>query len=237
MNVKGKNILVVGGSSGIGLSLVNFLQEQAAEVYVLSRSAAESWPAGIHHLPGDVTGTLEDLEPLLPAELHGLVYAVGSITLKPFNRLTEMDFLNDYQLNVMGAVRTIQLSLKALKKTASPSIVLISSVAAQTGMPYHSSIAAAKAAVEGLGRSLAAEFAAQHIRVNVVAPSLTNTPMAERLLGTPEKLEVSGKRHPLGRVGEAQDISQLIAFLLADESSWITGQVIGVDGGLGKLKI
>lgn len=236
MNFHKKNILVVGGSSGIGLSLVKLLHQQNANIYVISRSIAEDWPAEVQYLQADVTGNLNAVSAFLPTELHGLVYSVGSITLKPFNRLTEDDFLNDYRINVLGAARIIQKSVKQLKNAGAASIVLISSVAAKTGMPYHASIAAAKAAVEGLALSLAAEFAIQQIRVNVVAPSLTNTPLAQNLLGTPEKREASAKRHPLGKIGQPEDISNLIAFLLAEESGWMTGQVIGVDGGLGKLK-
>jgi NAD(P)-dependent dehydrogenase (short-subunit alcohol dehydrogenase family) len=236
MNLKGKNILVVGGSSGIGLSLVKLLHQQNANIYVVSRSASGQWPVDVHFLKADVTRSLEAVETFLPQQLHGLVYSVGSITLKPFNRLTADDFLNDFQLNVLGAARMIQEAIKPIKNAAGSSIVLISSVAAKTGMPYHASISAAKGAVEGMALSLAAELSAQQIRVNVVAPSLTDTPLAQNLLSSPEKREASAKRHPLGKIGQPEDISQLIAFLLSDESCWITGQVIGVDGGLGKLK-
>ncbi|RAJ26916.1 SDR family NAD(P)-dependent oxidoreductase [Pedobacter cryoconitis] len=236
MNFQGKNILVVGGSSGIGLSLVKMLHQQDANIYVASRSASEDWPADIQYLQCDVTGNLDRIVDFLPTELHGLVYSVGSINLKPFNRLTEDDFLNDYRINVLGAARIIQQAVKQLRNAGVASIVLISSVAAKTGMPYHASIAAAKAAVEGLAVSLAAEFAALQIRVNVVAPSLTDTPLAHNLLSSAEKREASAKRHPLGKVGQPEDISKLIAFLLSEESSWMTGQVIGIDGGLGKLK-
>lgn len=236
MNFSGKNILVVGGSSGIGLSLVKFLKENDAMVYAISRNAAVDLPAGVKHLEADITGSPEPIAAFLPEQLHGLVYSVGSINLKPFNRLTADDFLNDYRINVLGAVQIIQQSLKNLKSVGGASIVLISSVAAKTGLPYHASISAAKGAVEGLALSLAAELAGQQIRVNVVAPSLTDTPMAQNLLSTPEKREASAKRHPLAKYGQPEDISQTIAFLLSADSSWITGQVIGIDGGMGKLK-
>jgi 3-oxoacyl-[acyl-carrier protein] reductase len=236
MSFSGKNILVVGGSSGIGLSVVKLLHQQQANIYVVSRSVSDEWPEDVHFLKADVTGDLDSVETFLPQQLHGLVYSVGSITLKPFNRLTSEDFLNDFQLNVLGAARIIQLALKSIKNAAGSSIVLISTVAAKTGMPYHASIAAAKGAVEGMALTLAAELAFQQIRVNVIAPSLTDTPLAQNLLSTPEKREASAKRHPLGKIGQPEDMSQLIAFLLSDNSSWITGQVIGVDGGLGKLK-
>ena len=236
MNFKGKNILVVGGSSGIGLSLVKFLHENDAVVYVISRSENVDLPQGVKHHQADATGELGLIAEFLPEQLNGLVYSVGSINLKPFNRLSTDDFLNDYRLNVLGAVQIIQQSLKQLKNAAGASIVLISSVAAKTGLPYHASISAAKGGVEGLAIALAAELAAQQIRVNVVAPSLTDTSMAQNLLSTPEKREASAKRHPLGKYGQPEDISQAIAFLLSENSSWITGQVIGIDGGMGKLK-
>lgn len=236
MNFKGKNVLVAGGSSGIGLSLVKLLSEQGAALYVISRTVAEDWPEDIHHIALDITGNLDALTDFLPDQLHGLVYAIGSINLKPFNRLKEEDFLKDYRLNVLGAAKTIQYALKSLKNAVAASVVLISSVAARTGMPYHASVSAAKAAVEGLALSLAAELASSKIRVNVVAPSLTDTPMAQQLLNTPEKREASAKRHPLGNYGQPEDISQSIVFLLSEGSSWMTGQVIGIDGGLGKIK-
>ncbi len=179
MNFKGKNILVVGGSSGIGLSLVKFLHENDAVVYVISRSQTTDLPQGVKHHQADVTGEPGPIAEFLPEQLHGLVYSVGSINLKPFNRLSADDFLNDYRLNVLGAVQIIQQLLKQLKNAGGASVVLISSVAAKTGLPYHASISAAKGGVEGLALALAAELAAQRIRVNVVAPSLTDTPMAQ----------------------------------------------------------
>jgi 3-oxoacyl-[acyl-carrier protein] reductase len=236
MNFEGKNILVVGGSSGIGLALVQTLHQQKANVYVVSRTVSAEWPSEVNSIQADVTKDLDTVEAFLPEQLHGLVYAVGSITLKPFNRLSTEDFLNDYQLNVLGAVRTTQIALKALKNAGNSSIVFISSVAAKIGLPYHASIAAAKGAVEGMAISLSAELASLKIRVNVVSPSLTNTSLAEKLLNSPEKQEASAKRHPLGRYGQPEDISNSIAFLLSDQSSWMTGQVIGIDGGMGNLK-
>ncbi|WP_461452667.1 SDR family NAD(P)-dependent oxidoreductase [Mucilaginibacter sp.] len=236
MSFEGKNILVVGGSSGIGLSLVKLLKDKQANVYVVSRNLSNELPGDVLHLNADITVTLDGIDSFLPQQLHGLVYSVGSINLKPFTRLTENDFLNDYRFNVLGAVNTIQHSLKNLKNAGGASVVLISSVAARTGMPYHASIGAAKGAVESLGLSLAAELAAQQIRVNIVAPSLTDTPLAQNLLNSPEKREASAKRHPLNKYGQPEDISRLISFLLSDDSGWITGQIIGVDGGLGSLK-
>jgi 3-oxoacyl-[acyl-carrier protein] reductase len=236
MSFQGKKILVAGGSSGIGLSLVNQLLENGAEVYNISRMASNEWKGHVQHLGLDILGDLVSLQSQLPEKLDGLLYSVGSINLKPFSRFTEDDFLNDYKINVVGAAKVIQQALKSLKNAGASSVVLMSSVAARTGMSFHTSIAAAKGGVEGLALSLAAELAPQGVRVNVIAPSLTDTPMAQNFLNTPEKKESSAKRHPIGRYGNPEDISNAIAFLLSAESSWITGQVIGVDGGMSKLK-
>lgn len=232
-----KNILIAGAGKGIGLATATQISQQA-NLFTISRNLTEPLAALNTKfykldLSSDSLDTLNDL----PDTLHGLVYCPGSINLKPFNRLTPQDFLNDFQQNIVGAVNLIQKVLPALKKAEGASIVLYSTVAVKAGMPFHASIAAAKGAVEGLSRSLAAEFAASRIRVNVVAPSLTDTPLASALLNTPEKKEAAGKRHPLQRVGTAEDMAKLTNFLLSDDSGWITGQVIGADGGLGSLRV
>jgi 3-oxoacyl-[acyl-carrier protein] reductase len=237
MQFTGKNILVVGGSSGIGLALVNQLVGAGANVINASRNASLQHPDNVKHIALDVLGDVSTLTQQLPDTLHGLVYSVGSINLKPFHRLTKDDFLQDYRLNVVGAVEVIQQSLKALKAAQGASIILFSTVASKAGMGFHASIAAAKSGVEGLGLSLAAELASQNIRVNVIAPSLTETPLTQNLLSTPEKREASAKRHPLNKFGKADDIANTARFLLSDDSNWITGQVIGIDGGLSTLKV
>ena len=236
MDFNGKQILVVGGSSGIGLALVNMLLDSGAEVINVSRHASTEWRADVKHIGLDVLGDLSSLAEQLPAGLDGLAYCVGSINLKPFNRLTPDDFLTDYRLNVLGAVGVLQQALKALKNAGQASVVLFSTVAVKTGMTYHASIAAAKGGVEGLALSLAAELAPAKVRVNVVAPSLTDTRLAATLLNTPEKREGAAKRHPLGTFGLATDVAAAAKFLLSGSSQWITGQVIGVDGGMANLK-
>ncbi|MGA9652033.1 SDR family NAD(P)-dependent oxidoreductase [Pedobacter sp.] len=236
MRFKSKNILVIGASSGIGFDLVNLLHTEGANIFTASRNSSPLWPDSVRYLEMDVMSSTAALVSFLPDELDGLVYCVGNINLKPFARMTESDFIDDFKLNVVGAATSIQQSLKSLKNASSASIVLISSVAARTGMAFHASIAASKAAIEGLSISLAAELSSSQIRVNIVAPSLTDTPLASKLLNTPEKMDASAKRHPLGKYGTPKDISAAIAFLLSAESSWITGQIIPVDGGLGNLK-
>ncbi len=236
MSFAGKQILVVGGSSGIGLSTVKRLSAGGALVYNISRRAGEYLPPGILHRNYDVLDENANIEGFLPDSLNGLVYSVGSINLKPFNRVSATDLLNDFRINVAGAVKIIQLALPALKRSGNASIVLVSTVAASVGMSFHASIATAKGAVNGLALSLAAEFAPIGVRVNAVAPSLTDTPLAAALLNSPERREASAGRHPLGRIGTPEDISAAITFLLSEQSSWVTGQIIGVDGGLGHLR-
>lgn len=237
MEFSGKNILVVGGSSGIGLALVKDILSKGANVFVASRTASDEWPAEVNYHAVDVFEEVTSLQSFLPAQLHGLVYAVGNINLKPFSRYTAEDFLKDYQLNVVGAAMVVQHALPALKAAGNASVVFLSTVAAKVGMSYHASTAAAKSGIQGLSLSLAAEFAPQHIRFNVIAPSLTDTPLAQNLLNTPEKREASAKRHPLGSVGKADELASAIAFLLSDKSNWMTAQVIGLDGGMGNVKM
>lgn len=236
MNFKDKNILVIGASSGIGLDLVDLLHSEGANIFTASRNSLTSWPDSVRYLEMDVMNSTAALASFIPDQLDGLVYCVGNINLKPFARMTESDFMDDFKLNVVGAATSVQQCLKSLKNAASASVVLISSVAARTGMSFHTSIAASKGAIEGFAISLAAELSSSQIRVNVVAPSLTDTPLASKLLNTPEKMEASAKRHPLGKYGTSKDISAAIAFLLSNNSNWITGQIIRVDGGIGNLK-
>jgi 3-oxoacyl-[acyl-carrier protein] reductase len=231
-----KNILIIGASKGIGLRTAQLLSA-TYNVYTASRTVTPELTAlNTHNFILDVTTGLPGDLQQLPEELHGLVYCPGTINLKPFTRLTENDFINDFRVNVLGAVQVIQYCLPRLKKANGSSIVLFSTVAAKTGMAFHGSVAASKAAVEGLAKSLAAELAPAQIKVNVVAPSLTDTPLAKNLLSTPEKVEASARRHPLNRVGTTDDMAAITAFLLSDNATWITGQVFGVDGGLSSLR-
>jgi NAD(P)-dependent dehydrogenase (short-subunit alcohol dehydrogenase family) len=231
-----KNILIVGGSSGIGFEIVKHLAADGHRVYVGSRSNRELVEiANVRHVPMDITAESLNLD-VLPESLQGLAYCPGTIRLKPFQRLSMDDFLEDFNLNLLGAVKVIQGSLKKLRKSPQgASVVLFSTVAAKIGMPFHASIASAKAAVEGFARSLAAEFAPR-IRVNVIAPSLTDTPLAKDLLSSEQKRQGSADRHPLKRIGTSQEIAQLAVHLLSDEGSWMTGQIFHIDGGMSSVR-
>ena len=234
-NFNGKNVLIIGGSSGIGRELAGLLLQAGAGVTTASRSQPTGL-ANAAYLPLDVEEPVGEALLSLPETLHGLVYCPGTINLRPFNRLTEADFLKDFRINVLGAVNVIQACLPRLKQSQGASVVLFSTVAARLGLNFHASISTAKSALEGLAVSLAAELSASRIRVNVIAPSLTDTPLAKPLLATDEKREASNKRHPLGRVGTPTDIAAAAAFLLSDDAGWVTGQVLGIDGGLSHLK-
>lgn len=231
-----KNIVIAGAGRGIGLKTAELLQNQYQLFTISRKNTAELAAVKSRFYQIDISKDGLDMLNDLPESIDGLLYCPGSINLKPFNRLSSQDFLNDFNQNVLGAVSLIQKLLPNLKSANGASIVLFSTVAAKLGMHFHASVATAKAAIEGLAKSLAAEFAASKIRVNVIAPSLTDTPLASSLLNTNEKKEASAKRHPLQRVGNTSDIAQLVSFLLSDKSSWTTGQVIGVDGGMGSLK-
>jgi NAD(P)-dependent dehydrogenase (short-subunit alcohol dehydrogenase family) len=223
-----KNIVIIGGNSGIGRSIIEKLNVLGANVFPYHRSGE-----GESHL--DVTQKFDSIAGL-PEVIDGLVYCPGTISLKPFHRFSIEDFQRDYEVNVLGAVKVLQACMKGLKNSESASVVLFSTVAVQVGLGFHSSISSAKGAVEGLAKSLAAEWAPNKIRVNVVAPSLTDTPLASALLGNEDKKEASNKRHPLGRYGQPEDIAGAAVFLLSQDAAWMTGQVLHLDGGMSSVK-
>lgn len=231
-----KNIVIIGCGQGIGFASAKILSENHQVIGISRTENSEIKNLNIEFYPMDIlTGNLDEIN--FPEVIDGLVYSPGSINLKPFNRLSVDDFKSDFEINVLGAVKTIQKLLPNLKKSESASIVLFSSVASKLGMPFHASISASKSAVEGLTKSLSAELSAQKIRVNAIAPSLTDTNLASQLLATPEKREASGKKHPIQRIGNPEEIAKMVEFLLSENSSWITGQIIGIDGGMGNVKL
>jgi len=226
-------ILLIGGNSGIGLATAKLLQSESHSLLAASRSSDQLQALGIPVQPFDA----ENPGPLdLPETLDGLIYFPGTITLKPFHRLTPEDFLKDFRINFLGAAHAIQQALPALKNSPQASIVLFSTVAVAQGMAFHASIASSKAAVEGLTKSLAAELAPK-IRVNAIAPSLTDTPLAAQLLGSDAKKEASGKRHPLQTIGNPEDVARLASFLLSPAAAFITGQIHRPDGGLSSVRV
>ena len=229
-----KNILIVGGSSGIGLSLVKQLQSDH-NLIVANRSNEALNGLSVEFIPYDAeNGELEVAK--LPETLNGLVYCPGTINLRPFKGLRPEVFTRDFSINVMGAIKTLQAVLGRLQNSEVPtSVVFFSTVAVQTGMPFHSSVATAKGALEGLSRSLAAELAPK-IRFNVLAPSLVDTPLAEKFLNNDTKKSNAEARHPLQRIGSSDEIARMVAFLLGDQSSWMTAQTITIDGGIGSIK-
>lgn len=235
-DMNGHSYLVVGGSSGIGLGIVGALLERGADVTVWSRHQSDDLlNTDARHVAVDVSKPVEDgLE--IPDSLAGIAYCPGTIRLGSFRQLSDEDYLEDFTVNVLGAVRVVRAALKSLRKDGGASLVFFSTVAVRAGMSFHASVAASKGAVEGLAKTLAAELAGKAVRSNVIAPSMTDTPLAEKFLSSEKKREAAADRHPLKRVGTVDDLAAMAVYLLSPESSWITGQVIGVDGGLGALR-
>jgi len=230
-----KNFVIIGASSGIGKQLANQLLKSDSQVFgtfYKTENAELEGNISLHYL--NVLDENPDLS-FLPDVIDGLAYCPGSINLKPFARIKTDEFLQDYQLQVLGAVKIIQALLPKLKKANNASVVLFSTVAVQTGFNYHTIVSASKGAIEGLTRALAAELA-PNIRINCIAPSITDTPLAATLLSTDDKKTANAQRHPLKKIGSAEDIANMSEFLLTDKSAWITGQIFSVDGGMSSLR-
>ncbi|MEZ2415428.1 SDR family NAD(P)-dependent oxidoreductase [Muriicola sp. E247] len=227
-----KNILLIGGSHGIGLELVKLLQDTHS-VFVASRTADDLSSLNVTHIEFDVTKDELDLNKL-PETLDGFVYCPGSINLKPLKMMGLETFREDMEINFFSLVKVVKQVMS--KMAEGSSMVFFSTVAVGMGMPFHTSVAAAKGAIEGFAKALAAENTPK-VRVNVIAPSLVDTPLASRLLSNDRKKEMMAERHPLKRVGTAEDIAKMAAFLLKEDSSWMTGQILGVDGGMSSLNI
>ena len=227
-----KNILVIGGSKGIGREIVNSQLEKGNNCYNFSRTES-----GINNqnLIEEKIDILSDDLPEIE-NIDSVIYCPGSINLKPILQLKEEDFVNDFNINVLGAIKTVKKYLNNLKKGDDPSLLFFSTVAVGQGMPFHSSVSVAKAGIEGLTKSLAAELAPS-IRVNCIAPTITRTDMAQRILRNEKIEENIANKHPLKKICEAKDISDMADFLISHNAKNITGQIMHVDGGMSTLKI
>ena len=231
-----KTYLVVGSTRGIGECVTRKLIDKQNKVICLSSNKTDS------HIHSDLLTyhqidiTQDNLSiPSMENTLDGLVYCPGSINLKPFPSLTNEEFIHDFHINVLGLINTLRYCLPILKNTQDASVVAFSTVAVQQGISYHASIATAKGALEGLIRSLAAEYASANIRFNAIAPSIVDTSLSKQLLNNVDKKTRLSKRHPLNKIGDPDEIAELVAFLLSDASKWMTGQVIHSDGGLSSI--
>lgn len=229
------NYLIIGASSGIGKKLSEQLTQSGHQVFGTYHSnELQSNNSNLHYFPLNILDENISLD-FLPETLSGLVYCPGSINLRPFERIKPADFINDFNLQVVGAIKSIQAVASKLKTSGNAAIVLFSTVAVQTGLTFHSQVSASKGAIEGLTKALAAEYAPK-IRVNCIAPSLTDTPLAANFLNSDQKKQANAERNPMKRVGTADDIANMAEFLLSPNASWITGQIMRVDGGFSTLK-
>ncbi len=226
-----KTILIVGGSKGIGNSILKNLAN-THQIINLSRTEPDFKHPNVSHFGIDV---LQDNLPDID-HLDSIIYCPGSINLKPLKRLKIEDFQNDFNINVIGAVKVIQHYLSILKNGTKPSIVLFSTVAAKLGMPFHASVAASKSAVEGLTKSLGAEFAPT-IRVNAIAPTVTDTELAAKLLRNEKMEEAMKERHPLKKYLAPEEVADMAAFLISDKAASISGQIFQMDCGIVSFKI
>ena len=222
------NALIIGGSTGIGAATINLMNSKNIATTSINRSGNTNATVSIQ------CDILNDELPDLDDKPDAIIYFPGTINLKPFRTIKPEEFKNDWEINFLGAIKVIQKYAPLLSASENASIVLFSTVAVQTGMPFHTSISAAKGAIEGLTRSLAAEFAPK-IRVNCIAPSLTDTPLANRLIENEIKLKSAEDRHPLKKIGNPDDFASMVHWLISENAKFMTGQIITIDGGIGTL--
>jgi len=226
-----KKILIIGGSRGIGNAILTSLLDEH-EVVNISRTSPQTTHKNLTHHTCDVlTDNLPEIE-----AIDSLIYCPGSINLKPISRLKLDDFREDFEINVIGAVKAVQQYLPILKNGIKPSIVLFSTVASKLGMPFHASVAASKSAIEGLTKSLGAELAPT-IRVNAIAPTVTDTDLASKLLRNERLIESIKDRHPLKKFLAPTEVADMATFLISDKANSISGQIFELDCGIVSFKI
>jgi NAD(P)-dependent dehydrogenase (short-subunit alcohol dehydrogenase family) len=224
--------LIIGASSGIGKAIAERLSESHIVYGTYNTREMINDRINYFHFNANLDLDLSSL----PEVIDGFCYCPGTIDLKPFARISPESFLEDYKLQVIGAIKSLQSILPKLKASGKASVVFFSTVAVQSGFPFHSLISSSKGAIEGLTKALAAEYA-PNIRFNCIAPSLTNTPLASHLLNSEDKNKNNSLRHPLKRIGQPADVAELAIFLLSEHAAWITGQTLHVDGGISTLKV
>lgn len=244
-SLDGHRYLILGGAGGIGSALARRLADRSAELTLAGRSPgpleelADELGAEAVELNARDFDAVDDVVSRLTEDgpLHGAANCVGSIVLKPAHMISRDDFDEVLGQNLVSAFALVRaMGRHATRQDDGASVALVSTTAARVGLPNHDAIAAAKAGVEGLARSAAATYAGGGLRVNVVAPGLVDTPLASRITGNDKALKASEKMHPLGRIGQPDEIARVLEWLMAPEGSWVTGQVIGVDGGVSTVR-
>lgn len=225
-----KTIVIIGGSKGIGKAISTVMLDENCVINI-SRSQPEFSHRNLTHYNCDIlTDDLPNIE-----KVDTLIYCPGSINLKPFERLKIEDFKNDYEINFIGAVKAIQKYLPNLKETDNANILLFSTVASKLGMPFHTSVASVKSAIEGLVKSLAAEYAPK-IRINAIAPTVTDTTLAAKLLRNDRQKEQMIERHPLKKYLNPEEVAQMAVFLISDKAASMSGQIFEMDCGITSFK-
>ena len=225
-----RHILIIGGTKGIGKAIIDLLIEEN-KITCMSRNVSDYNHVNYNHIQLDATlDNFPDLE-----KIDSLVYCPGSINLKPISTLSIEDFRNDFELNVIGAVKSIKKYLPLLKKGENPSILLFSTVATKLGMPYHASVSASKSAIDGIVKTLGAELAPK-IRINAIAPTITNTELASKILRNEKVIENMIERHPLKKILSANEVAKMAKFLISEDGSSISGQIINMDAGIVSFK-